>query len=130
MAKLVPGLDFVLRQGDLSLDYTLAGGKVRSDNVSVEGDVLSLSGRGDYFLDERLDFLVQVKLMRESPIVGRLLRLITWPLSKLFEFRVAGTRSEPVWYPVNFSRDLLERLGIKRSSDDWDKETDDEDESP
>jgi hypothetical protein len=40
------------------------------------------------------------------------LRTLTYPISKLFEFKLAGTVSEPQWYPVNFSSDLLERIGI------------------
>jgi hypothetical protein len=34
-------------------------------------------------------------------------------LSWLFEFRLRGTIDNPEWYPVNFSRDLLERVGLK-----------------
>jgi hypothetical protein len=43
------------------------------------------------------------------------LRAITYPLSKLFEFRLKGTVSSPEWYPINFSSELLEKIGLKKS---------------
>ena len=120
MAKIVPGLDFVLRQGDARADFVVGGGMMSSDNVAIEGDVLSMKGKGHYHLNQDLDYTVQLKLMKSHPLVGKLLRVITWPISKLFEFRLQGTVSEPEWYPINFSSELLERLGLgkrKRNGD-------------
>jgi hypothetical protein len=111
LSRVVPGLDFVLRQSDAEAAYTVAGGVVRSEKISVKGDVLSLSGHGEYRFERReLDFHAQVHLMKEHTLVAKLLRVITYPLSKLFEFRVRGTLEEPAWYPVNFSKELLEKI--------------------
>ncbi|MDP6524542.1 MAG: AsmA-like C-terminal region-containing protein [Kiritimatiellia bacterium] len=121
MAKIVPGLDFVLRQGDAKADFVVGAGKMHSDNVGIEGDVLSLKGKGDYYLNQNLDFTVQLTLMKSHPLVGKLLRVITWPISKLFEFRLQGTTTEPEWYPINFSSELLERLGLGKRNNGTDK---------
>lgn len=118
MAKIVPGLDFVLRQSDATAELEIGNGKIHTDKVLVEGDVLSLNGHGDYFLDGRLDFNAQVKLMKEHTFVAKIVGLITYPLSKLFEFRVRGTLAQPRWYPVNFSRDLLEKLGLDKEKEE------------
>jgi hypothetical protein len=117
MTKVVPGLDFVLRQGDARAEFTIADSKVHSDRVSVEGDVLSLAGGGWYSFSDDLDFDVKMTLMKEHTLVAKLLRVVTYPISKLFEFRVRGSFAEPAWYPVNFSSDLLEHLGLKESDE-------------
>jgi len=116
LTKLIPGLDFVLRQTDATAEFKIRDGRVVCDSVNIEGDVLSLEGRGEATFDGKLDFTVRVALMKDSTIVGKLLRGITYPLSWLFEFRLRGTIDNPEWYPVNFSRDLLERLGMKEPS--------------
>jgi hypothetical protein len=61
---------------------------------------------------------VQVKLLKDDPLIAKVVRLITWPLSKLFEFRLTGTLDAPRWYPVNFSGELLEKLGLKNGKDE------------
>jgi hypothetical protein len=117
LAGIVPGLDFVLRQTDLKTDFTIADGVVRMDRVLIEGDVFSLLGKGHYDLRDELDFDVQVALMKEHTLVAKVLRALTYPISKLFEFRLRGSLDDPRWYPVNFSTDLLERLGLKGTQD-------------
>lgn len=112
MTRVIPGLDFVLRQTDAKAEFVIADGKIHSDKIRIEGDVMSLMGRGDYYLDHRVDCFAQVKLMKEHVLVAKILRTIIYPLTKLFEFRLRGTVSEPIWYPTNFSRDLLERIGL------------------
>jgi|GEM_PF-1275123 len=112
LARIIPGLDFVLRQTDAKADFVIADGRAYSDRILIEGDVLSLKGRGAYSFDGRLDFDVQVQLMKEQTLVAKILNTLTYPISKLFEFRLRGTLDSPDWYPVNFSSDLLKRLGL------------------
>ena len=114
MVKIIPGLDFVLRQSDAQADFIIGDGRIHSKKVKIEGDILSLQGRGDCGLDGSLNYEAQLKLMKEHTLVGKLLRGATWLLTKLFEFRLAGTLSDPKWYPENFSSDLLKKLGLKR----------------
>ena len=113
MAKLMPGLDFIVAQTDAKADVTIADGKVSSKAIYIDGDVISIKGEGAYGFDGELDYYAQVTLMKENTLLAKLLRTVTYPISKLFEFRVKGTFDDAVWYPVNFSRDLLEKLGLK-----------------
>jgi hypothetical protein len=113
MTRIIPGLDLVLRQTEANADFTIRDGMARSDRVAIEGGVLSLSGRGDYHFDGQLDFHAQVKLLRDN-LVGKLVRLPTWIFSKLFEFRLRGTPSDPAWYLLNFSPELFQRMGLVR----------------
>jgi len=114
MTRIIPGLDFVLRQSDARADFSIKNGRIETGKAVVEGDILSLKGDGSYALGGELDFDVQVKLMKEHTFVSKLVRVLTYPISKLFEFRLKGTLDDPSWYPVNFSMDLLERIGLRK----------------
>ena len=113
MKKVIPGLGFVLSQSDVKTEFTIAEGKVTTEKILIEGDVLSMSGKGSYAFTGDVAFDVQLRLMKAHTVVGKLMRLITYPISKLFEFRLRGTMDEPRWYPVNFSSDLLEKVGLR-----------------
>jgi len=118
IARIIPGLEFILKQSDATLHFDLADGKVQASKVSIEGDVLSLSGEGDYHFNKDVDFDVQMTLMKEHTAVAKIVRMLTYPISKLLEFRLKGTFNEPKWYPVNFSKDLLDRLRITSGEDE------------
>ncbi len=110
MVKLIPGLGFVLSQNDAKCKFMITNGKIHTDKFTVNGDVLSLKGKGSYDIGKDLDFYVQVKLMQGKTLGGKFFRALTYPLSKLFEFKVHGPISEPSWYPVNFSFDVFRRM--------------------
>lgn len=114
LAGVIPGVEFVLRQTDGSADFVVRDGKISSQRILIEGGVLSLEGRGVYGLDESLDFDVQIRLLKQRTLVGKILRIPTYVLSKLFEFRLQGMIADPEWKPVNFSWGLRERLGFGR----------------
>ncbi len=117
MTKIIPGLNFVLRQTDAKADFVVNEGKVHSDEIQIEGDILSLSGNGDYYFSKSLDFNAQVKLLKAHTVGGKVVRAITYPISKLFEFRLRGTVDDSSWYPVNFSSDILEKIGLKKADE-------------
>ena len=114
MVKIIPGLDFVLRQSDAQADLIVADGRVHSKKVRIEGDILSLQGRGDCGFDGTLNYEAQLKLSKGHTLLGKLLRGATWLLTKVFEFRLVNTVDEPKWYLENFSSDLWKKLGLKK----------------
>ncbi len=132
LTKIVPGLDFVLHQTDARAEFRINNGRVRigSGDSHIEGRVFSLTGRGSYYFDQRLDFYVQAKLLKSHTIAGKIFGKIVWPISKLFEFRLKGTVSAPEWYLINFSSDLLKKLNIfaKKSPDELPSDDDKADE--
>ncbi len=114
MTRIIPGLAFVLRQSDASAEFRVEESFVSSDEIKIDGSVLSLKGHGRYGFDHAVDFRAQVKLMKDNNMVAKLVRVLTFPISKLFEFRVRGSLDDPHWYPENFSTDLLEKIGLKK----------------
>jgi hypothetical protein len=113
MTSIIPGLDFVLRQTDATAAFTIASGLIHTDEAHIEGDILSLTGSGNYhFLDGGMDFEVRLTLLKSKTFVAKIMGYVMYPISKLFEFRLRGTYDKPSWYPVNFSTDLLQKLHL------------------
>lgn len=112
MTKIIPGLDFVLRQSDLNAEFKIENARITSDKIAIDGGVLSLKASGHATVEGELDYAVQLTLMSEDSSVAKVLRVLTWPISKLMEFRLRGSIEKPEWYPINFSSELLEKIGL------------------
>jgi hypothetical protein len=93
-------------QTALTASYVIQDGMVITEDADLEGTVLSLRGKGTYHFNETLDFRVQVMLLRGGPVAS-VLRLMTFPVTKLLEFRLLGTVAEPRWRPVNLPKELF-----------------------
>ncbi len=107
LTRIIPGLSALLRQTDVKAEFVIRDGKIHADEVLIEGDVLSLVGKGDYALDGTLDFKVQVKLLRKHTLAADVFRFMTQPVSKMFEFQLSGTVAEPRWRPVNIPKEVF-----------------------
>ncbi len=105
LSYIYPGLGF-MTQTDFKSSFGIKGRKLHSDDVYLEGAIMSISGKGDYAFDGELDFTVKVIPMRESALVS-VLRFVTYPVSKLLEFHLGGTLAEPHWRPVNFPKEMF-----------------------
>jgi len=114
LTRFVPGLNFVVAQSDAKSSFLIGDGKIHTGEVLVEGDVLSLRGRGEYAFDRSLDFKVQVRLLKHKTVAGKIVQFLTSPISKFFEFRLRGTLDKPRWYVRTFSKDLLVQLGLRK----------------
>ncbi len=110
LSRLIPGLDPESSLTEASADWKLEDGKVLSKAITVGGGGVNLSGHGSFALTNSLDYEIQIKLMKSDSLLGKAVRTLTLPVSKLFEFRLRGTSDKPRWYPVNFSTDLFERM--------------------
>lgn len=102
LSTIVPGLGFV-SQGDLRANFLIRNGYLETERAELRGDILSLEGMGRYYFDQRLQFRVEARLLR-SGAVADLVRLLTSPVTRLFEFDLGGTLNEPEWAPRNLPR--------------------------
>ncbi len=105
LSRIMPGLGFV-SQTDLTCTYAIEDGSIATEDLRLAGDLLSMKSRGDLEFDGHLHFRVEVQLLRRGPLAF-LLRLITFPVTKLFEFQLSGTLDEPRWRPVNLPKELF-----------------------
>ncbi len=95
LRRIYPRLGLAV-QTDVRANFTIADRAVRSDDIRIEGHILSLRGRGYYYLDDALDFRVQVLPLKRGLLVD-LVRVFTYPVSRLLQFRLEGSLAEPEW---------------------------------
>lgn len=105
LSRVYPGLGFAT-QTDFKSSFTISKRRLRTEDAMLEGSVLSASGQGYYYFNEKLDINVQVQLLRNGAVAS-VVRLITFPVTKLLEFHLGGHLSDPRWRPVNLPKELF-----------------------
>ncbi|MCX6996859.1 MAG: DUF4340 domain-containing protein [Kiritimatiellaeota bacterium] len=105
LGKIIPGLGY-LSQTELTSSFTLRDQKAHTEDLRIKGSMLSLSSHGAYGFSGELDFQLQVQLLREG-LTAELLRLLTFPVTKLLEFRLIGTLAQPRWRPLNLPKEVF-----------------------
>lgn len=91
------------RARQASARFTVADGIFYSENLEIRAPTLRLQYRGGVDFQWNIDARVEAELLRDTWFVGRFISLALTPLSKVFEYRVTGTvsnpQSEPVYIP-------------------------------
>ncbi|MDA0577615.1 MAG: hypothetical protein O3B24_05895 [Verrucomicrobia bacterium] len=109
LARTIPGGNMLIGQSDVRTAFTIDRGRMRTERLQVDGDVLSLRGKGSTGFDGTMDFEFQLTFLKSHTLLAKVVRVPTYVFSKLFEFRLTGTRREPQWYPINFSKELWQK---------------------
>lgn len=99
LADKVPGVGFLVNQSQASADFSISNGVFRSDNIYIEGGLVSLKGWGSYDIPrDNLDFTVRVRFLKEESLMGKILHPVTFPFTKLLlEFKATGPIDAPKW---------------------------------
>jgi hypothetical protein len=102
---VMPGLGSSrARQG--SATFVITNGVVDSEDLKIETLMARLRYRGTIDLKGRVDARMEAELFRNAWVVGPVLSLALWPVSKTFEYRITGTihqpKSEPLFIPKIF----------------------------
>lgn len=105
LSRVYPGLGFAT-QTDFQSSFAISKGRVHTTDAMLEGSVLSAKGVGYYCFNEKLDVNVQVQLLRTGPVAS-IVRLITFPVTKLLEFHLGGHLESPKWRPVNLPKEMF-----------------------
>lgn len=109
LAKEVPGVDNIVNQSEGQCSFTIEDGIFKSDDLTIEGSLFSISANGTYNIpDDNLDFTVRVQLLKNESVLGKyLIRPILWPFSKLLlEFKATGSVENPDWEYIS----VLDRI--------------------
>ena len=109
VAEKVPGVESLVTQTDASCDFTIDGGVVRSENICIEGGLVSLKAWGAYdMVNDNLDFTSQVQFLRNESLMGKLIHPIVWPFSKLLlEFKAKGPLDAANWEYISIIDRIL-----------------------
>jgi len=108
LAEKIPGVSFLVNQTQASADFTVKDGVFMSDNVYIEGGLVSIKGWGKYDIAaDDLDFTVRVQFLKNESIAGRIVHPVTLPFTKLLlEYRVRGPIDAPEWSYIK----ILDRI--------------------
>lgn len=103
LASVVPGVDLLVDEDNVTVKGEFSGGKLRIDPFNIDGAAFSLSGKGNvYFPDCELDLKVKVHLLNRSTWVGEGVYWLLSPLSKMLEIRATGPATSPRWTSATF----------------------------
>lgn len=105
LSRIYPGLGFAT-QTDFAGSFTIRDSACHSVDAELLGAVLSVRGEGRYGFDESVDFNVQVMLLRQGTVAS-VLRLVTFPVTKLLEFHLGGSLEKPRWRPINLPKEMF-----------------------
>lgn len=110
MTKYCPGFSLLTDSTQGSCDYTIKDGRLKSDNVYIEGSVFSIKMYGQFdFVKDELDFTVRVQFTKKDSVMGQILHPLTWPFTKLLlEFKMTGTTENPKWEYISVVDRVLE----------------------
>lgn len=100
MARNVVGIDLLVMQSDADLTATIDNGLVTVGRMTVDGNMVSIVGKGKCRVDAPgmpAEGVAQVRFFHTRSVMGYLARIITLPVSKLMEFRVHGPIEKPNW---------------------------------
>ena len=108
LADKIPGVSFLVNQTQASTDFTITNGVFVSNNVYIEGGLVSLKGWGQYdMVADNLDFTVRVQFLKNESLMGKIVHPVTFPFTKLLlEFKVDGPIDEPKWRYIK----ILDRI--------------------
>lgn len=95
------------RAREASATFTVGNGEVSSDDLEVGATGYRLLYWGKAGLDKQIDARVEADLLRETPVLGPLLRMVLTPLSKVFEYHISGSVLNPAIEPVYIPKVLM-----------------------
>jgi hypothetical protein len=115
--NIIPGLGNS-RATDGTAEFIITNSVVYSDSLNVRSPLMRLQYQGGVDFQGRVDARVEAELLRDAWLIGRLISFVLKPLTKMLEYKVGGTLSEPKPEPVFFvPRLLLSPLHPFRSTD-------------
>lgn len=100
LGRNVPGVDLLLMQSDATFPLTATNGVVSVRHLQIEGNLFSFNAKGSCNLlapGYPLSGVAQLRFFKQKTLIGMLAWVVTLPVSKLMEFRIAGPLTDPTW---------------------------------
>ena len=103
---MAPGLGSS-RVSGATATFTLTNSVIHTDDMEIRSPAMRLAYQGAIDFKGRVDAHVEARLLRDAWVIGPLVSLVFSPLTKLFEYKVTGTLSEPQTEPLYIPKPLL-----------------------
>jgi hypothetical protein len=82
--------------------FSIVNGVIRSDDLEIRTTGTRLRYRGTVNFEGQVNARMEAELLRDMWVVGPIISTVFGPVSKLFEYKVSGTLSQPKTEPVFF----------------------------
>ncbi len=106
---LSPGLGNS-RLSEGTAGFVITNGVIFSDNLEMRAPTMRLQYTGTLDLEGQVEAVVQAELFRDAWVVGRLVSLALWPVTKMLEYRISGDLNQPKAEPLYLPKLLLAPL--------------------
>ena len=103
---IVPGLGKT-RANEASADFLISHSMVSSKDLVIRAPTLLLVYHGKVDFNGNVEAIVEAQLLRDTWLLGPILRVVLKPVTKLFEYKVGGTLSHPHSEPLRFPKFLM-----------------------
>jgi hypothetical protein len=107
-----PALDAILpgvgksRVSGLTATFTITNSVIHTGDLDLRSPAMRLAYRGTFDFHGNVNARVEARLLRDVWLVGPLVSLVFKPLTKLFEYKVTGTLSQPRKEPLHIPKPL------------------------
>jgi hypothetical protein len=88
------------RAEEASGRFTITNSVIRTKDTQIQAQSLRIYYNGTVDFDGRVNAVVEASFFRNTWLVGRLLSFALSPVTKIFEYKVTGTLSEPKLDPL------------------------------
>jgi len=96
---IMPGLGSA-RISEGKAAYSITNGVVFSNNLEMRAPTMRLQYVGTADFAGQVNARVRAEPLRDTWVIGPLLRLALWPVSKVLEYKMTGTLAEPQPEPL------------------------------
>jgi len=102
---IAPGLGSS-RATDAAAAFNMTNGVIYSDSLEIRTTMMQLHYDGTVDLHENINARATAQPLRDTGL-GHLIRIISWPVTELFEYKVTGTLENPHMAPYHDISKLL-----------------------
>ena len=88
------------RAREATASFIITNSVIATDDLLIHASGMRLNYDGTIDFDSRINGRMEAQLLRDMPGLGPLVSTVFWPVTKLFEYKVTGTLSQPKSQPL------------------------------
>ncbi|MST94965.1 MAG: hypothetical protein EXS33_06810 [Pedosphaera sp.] len=104
--KVVPGLGNS-RARQATATFAITNSVLASTNLEIHASGMRMQYEGTVDFESRIHGRMEAELFRDVPLLGLLVSKVLWPVTKLLEYKVAGSLSDPKTNPLYIPKVFL-----------------------
>jgi len=103
---LMPGVGNS-RVSSATANYTITNSVIWSDDLEMRSPAMRLQYRGTVDFDGQVQARVTAEPLRGTPVLGPVVNVALWPVTRLLQYKITGTLADPKPEPVYIPKFLL-----------------------